>query len=441
MSRAGFPLYPLPPCGGGLGWGSDPRPRIMMKRRCIGCIVENTATPTPALPRQSAGLTARRGRGRKKLLKGGERGATPRAWHPAGERVGTHSGQPRRDRLSAEGLSAAVGDLHRPGDPRRWRRRGLDIRIVSLRHPTDRKPASDPPPRSARRCLPAGISLARAGPGASRLVAGAAAAGLSGRARPGCADLRRDPTSEPRPPLRPGAGAGGRVAAPTSGGCTPISCIRPPRCPLCRAHARASPGASRPMPRTSGRRPIGRSARSSPPAIGCVTCTAVGAAPSGARSRRRRQVDAGLSRPRSRPLSRHRQRPRRRRDGSDPRDPVVILSVGRAVEKKGYDDLLAALALLPADLAWRFVHIGGGPLRRNAQSAGREPRPCRAHRLARRAARRTRCWRPIASADLFVLASRDRPRRRPRRPAQRADGGAEPGAGLRRDPGSAPSRS
>ncbi len=30
--------------------------------------------------------------------------------------------------------------------------------------------------------------------------------------------------------------------------------------------------------------------------------------------------------------------------------------------KKGYDDLLAALALLPADLAWRFVHIGGGGL-------------------------------------------------------------------------------
>jgi glycosyltransferase involved in cell wall biosynthesis len=48
------------------------------------------------------------------------------------------------------------------------------------------------------------------------------------------------------------------------------------------------------------------------------------------------------------------------RDGSDPRQPVVILSVGRAVAKKGYGDLLEALALLPADLEWRFVHIGGG---------------------------------------------------------------------------------
>ncbi len=49
-----------------------------------------------------------------------------------------------------------------------------------------------------------------------------------------------------------------------------------------------------------------------------------------------------------------------RDDGSDPARPVSIVSVGRAVEKKGYDVLLKALALLPADLAWRFEHIGGG---------------------------------------------------------------------------------
>jgi glycosyltransferase involved in cell wall biosynthesis len=48
------------------------------------------------------------------------------------------------------------------------------------------------------------------------------------------------------------------------------------------------------------------------------------------------------------------------RDGSDPADPVRIVSVGRAVDKKGFDDLLAALAALPADLHWRFAHIGGG---------------------------------------------------------------------------------
>lgn len=50
------------------------------------------------------------------------------------------------------------------------------------------------------------------------------------------------------------------------------------------------------------------------------------------------------------------------RDGSDPRDPVRIVSIGRAVPKKGYDDLLAALAALPPDLHWRFAHVGGGSL-------------------------------------------------------------------------------
>ncbi|WP_188342275.1 glycosyltransferase [Phyllobacterium sp. 628] len=51
---------------------------------------------------------------------------------------------------------------------------------------------------------------------------------------------------------------------------------------------------------------------------------------------------------------------RSKRDGSSAADSVQILSVGRAVEKKGYDILLRALALLPAELNWTFVHIGGG---------------------------------------------------------------------------------
>lgn len=54
--------------------------------------------------------------------------------------------------------------------------------------------------------------------------------------------------------------------------------------------------------------------------------------------------------------------------------PVEVLSVGRAVPKKGYDDLLDALALLPRELVWRFRHIGGGKeldaLRRRAESLG-----------------------------------------------------------------------
>ena len=49
------------------------------------------------------------------------------------------------------------------------------------------------------------------------------------------------------------------------------------------------------------------------------------------------------------------------RDGKDPTSPVRLLSVGRAVEKKGFDTLLHALALLPGDRSWHWTHIGGGP--------------------------------------------------------------------------------
>jgi len=50
------------------------------------------------------------------------------------------------------------------------------------------------------------------------------------------------------------------------------------------------------------------------------------------------------------------------RDGSDPAEPVRFITIGRAVAKKGFDDLLAALALLPAELNWRLIHIGGGEM-------------------------------------------------------------------------------
>ncbi|WP_112663151.1 glycosyltransferase family 4 protein [Microvirga flavescens] len=50
------------------------------------------------------------------------------------------------------------------------------------------------------------------------------------------------------------------------------------------------------------------------------------------------------------------------RDGSNPADPIRIVSVGRAVAKKGFGDLIQALAALPPDLHWRFAHVGGGEL-------------------------------------------------------------------------------
>jgi len=51
-----------------------------------------------------------------------------------------------------------------------------------------------------------------------------------------------------------------------------------------------------------------------------------------------------------------------KRDGGILDEPVVLLSVGRAVEKKGYDVLLQALSTLPPELSWRLVHIGGGAM-------------------------------------------------------------------------------
>jgi glycosyltransferase involved in cell wall biosynthesis len=91
--------------------------------------------------------------------------------------------------------------------------------------------------------------------------------------------------------------------------------------------------------------------------------------------------------------------------GADPASPVLILSVGRLVEKKGTDVLLDALARLPADLHWRLVHAGGGPLRgkleRRARALGIDAR------VAWRGARtQTELLEEYRAADLFALASR-----------------------------------
>jgi glycosyltransferase involved in cell wall biosynthesis len=92
-------------------------------------------------------------------------------------------------------------------------------------------------------------------------------------------------------------------------------------------------------------------------------------------------------------------------DGRDPGSPVTVLSVGRAVEKKGYDDLLAALALLPPDLAWRFIHIGGGALaKRLRREAGRLGLDARIE--WRGAQPQTEVLAAYREADLFVLAAK-----------------------------------
>ncbi|MBN33605.1 MAG: colanic acid biosynthesis glycosyltransferase WcaL [Rhodospirillaceae bacterium] len=94
-----------------------------------------------------------------------------------------------------------------------------------------------------------------------------------------------------------------------------------------------------------------------------------------------------------------------RRDGSKSADPVRLVSVGRAVPKKGYDDLVAALARLPADLHWTLDHIGGGPererLKQAAKDAGIE------QRITWHGAQpQTVVLEAYRGSDLFVLASK-----------------------------------
>jgi glycosyltransferase involved in cell wall biosynthesis len=93
------------------------------------------------------------------------------------------------------------------------------------------------------------------------------------------------------------------------------------------------------------------------------------------------------------------------RDGTDPKRPVRLLSVGRAVPKKGYDDLIEALHLLPPDLSWRLTHIGGGALGSSLQATARKYGL--ADKISWRGAQtQDQVLDAYRSADLFVLASK-----------------------------------
>jgi len=93
------------------------------------------------------------------------------------------------------------------------------------------------------------------------------------------------------------------------------------------------------------------------------------------------------------------------RDGRNPADPVVILSVARLVEKKGTEVLLQALAHLPSKLQWRLVHVGGGPLKDSLQSRAKQLGIT--HRVEWRGAlTQDKLLVEYRGADLFALASR-----------------------------------
>ncbi|KIC41156.1 glycosyl transferase [Ruegeria sp. ANG-R] len=85
--------------------------------------------------------------------------------------------------------------------------------------------------------------------------------------------------------------------------------------------------------------------------------------------------------------------------------PFHMLSVGRLVEKKGFDRLIAAFTMLPETLDWHWTHVGGGALGKElsaqADAAG----------LSDRITWKGACDQPeviteMRRADLFVLPSR-----------------------------------
>ncbi|MHB2264008.1 glycosyltransferase family 4 protein [Aliihoeflea sp. PC F10.4] len=98
--------------------------------------------------------------------------------------------------------------------------------------------------------------------------------------------------------------------------------------------------------------------------------------------------------------------PQRTSQADGTNDEVVLVSVGRLVAKKGYADLIDALAMLPKELQWRLVHIGGGelagPLAQQAERLGI------ADRIDWRGARpQGEVVEALREADLFVLACRE----------------------------------
>lgn len=96
---------------------------------------------------------------------------------------------------------------------------------------------------------------------------------------------------------------------------------------------------------------------------------------------------------------------REARDGTVPGAPVRLIAVGRAVAKKGFDDLVAALALLPRETAWHLTHIGSGPM--IAALKAEAARLGLASRITWRGGLpQDKVIAALAEADLFVLPSK-----------------------------------
>ena len=333
---------------------------------------------------------------------------------------------------SSPSWSRAIRACRRPSSPRSCcalERRGLRLRLVSLRHPTDRaRPRHHRADRGAGR-LSAGISA-----GASRCASGAAwrRRAAPARLRRRAPDLARATCARDPTPNRVRRFGQALVLAAE---------LPARRSAHLHAHFLHTPASVARYAALMRGLPWSVSAHAKD-----IWTTpdwekreklrrrATGPSPARARARRisphwRRAgtVELRLSRPRLGALSAAPAPPRPPRDGTRSGRPGRH-AVGRprGARRRATTICCAALALLPRALAWRFVHIGGGPLLTALQAAGRAQLGI-ADRIdwrgapdAGRGARRLSRGRPVRAGQPH------RARRRPRRPAQRADGGAEP---------------
>ena len=289
------------------------------------------------------------------------------------------SARGRRHRSGPQGVSAAVGDLHRAGAPRARSSAALPLALYSLRHPTDREAH----PIHAEIRAPVVYLPEYLHHEPLRVFR----AWLRARRLPGYRARRRRVVARlpPRPDARAGSAASGRRS------CWPPSC-RTTSSHL-HAHFLHTPASvTRYAALLRGAALELLRARQ-----GHLDDARMGEA----RKARRLRVDddvhrsqcAASARSRASGPDRRPQLPRHRHaaisaaasermataTARDPQRPVRILAVGRAVDKKGFDDLLAALAQTRARPALAIrAHRRRADAAR-AQGAGAPPR----HRGAR----------------------------------------------------------
>ena len=251
-------------------------------------------------------------------------------------------------------------------------------------------------------------------------------------------DLARDPTPNRMPPLRPGAGAGGRAAGGRRPGCTRIFCTRRPRSRATRRMLRGLPlerlGARQGHLDHAG---LGEAREARGLRAGWSPAPPANLRPSARRSRRERASSWSITA--STPPAFRRRRASPARDGSDPARPVQILSVGRLVREEGHSTCCSRRwRCCRAGLHWRFDACRRRPAARASSRRRRRgsASPSASPGAARDAGRGAGAIAPRRSVRARLPG---RARRRPRRAAERAAGGesqelpwSRPGRG---DPG------